>query len=301
MKRKLLNLQLFGDVEEGGAAEGTGGTADPTSAGSEGTEGAAPEGAAPEGTADSPSAPDAGSEPSFEDLIKGKYKEDYDKAVRGAISKRFRNQKNLQKELDSLNPMFSVLGQKYGIRPGDDGKIDLAALQKAVEDDNSMYEQEAFEKGVDVETLKTQKRLEAENARLRHEAEMTERERQSRAEFDQIVQQGEAVKQIYPNFNLSQEMDNPEFMRLITAHVPVQTAYEVSHKDEILSQSMQYAVQQTEKKITNAVKAGQKRPAENGMSQKPAADTGKMDPSKLTLKDFEEIQKRVARGERITF
>jgi hypothetical protein len=52
--------------------------------------------------------------------------------------------------------------------------------------------------------------------------------------------------------------------------------------------------------VTQNIRAKGARPAENGTSQRAAA-TIKSDPSKLTLDDFEEISRRLARGEKITF
>lgn len=296
MKHLQLDLQLFADEggDAGAPAEVTAGPADQSSAeGAETAEGA--------DESASPDAQGAETEPTFEELVKGKYKADYQKAVQGAIQKRFRHQQDLKGTLDSMNPMLTALSQKYGLKAKEDGSIDLESLEKAVLDDDKLYEQEAFEKGIDVGTLKQMKQLERQNTLLRQQQEAATKEAQSRAEFDEILRQSEEVKQTYPSFDLSTEMNDPQFLRLIQNHVPVKTAYEVMHNDEILAGGMQYAVKQTAQKISNAVKAGQNRPTENGAASGAPASVGKKDPSKLTLKDFAEITARAERGERITF
>ena len=63
---------------------------------------------------------------------------------------------------------------------------------------------------------------------------------------------------------------------------------------------MQYAVQQASQKIVNGIKAKGSRPTENGVSSGSAAVV-KSDVNALTKKDREEIERRVMRGERISF
>ena len=238
---------------------------------------------------------------SFDDLIKSN--PEYEKAlgehVANAISKRFKNQKDLQSRIDEASPIIEMMAEKYGVRPDDKGAIDLAMLQQKILDDNSMYEQEAFDRGMDVEDLKHYKKVERENAYLRRKNEDYEKEAESRKEFEALMAQGEELKKVYPNFSLGEELSNPDFGRLIASKVPLRTAYEVVHKDEILAGGMQYAVQQTAQKISNSIQSGH-RPTENGLSGKAPA-SGKIDPSKLSKKEIDEIMSRVAAGERITF
>lgn len=81
----------------------------------------------------------------------------------------------------------------------------------------------------------------------------------------------------------------------------LKTAYESVHLDEIKGGAMQYAVQQTEQKISNAIQSGMRRPTENGTKQTASATVGDFDPSKLTKAQIEDFKRRAERGERITF
>ena len=113
--------------------------------------------------------------------------------------------------------------------------------------------------------------------------------------------QGQQVKSIYPSFDLQQELDtNPAFLRLTSPEVgvDVRTAYEITHKDEIMAGSMQYAVQRTQQQMAQAVQAQGRRPMENGMVSTPPTDV-KPDPSKWTKADRAEVRRRVAAGEKI--
>jgi hypothetical protein len=195
------------------------------------------------------------------------------------------------------------MAERYGVRPNPDGSIPIAQLQAAIDNDNSIYEKEAFEKGIPVEQLKHTKQLEREVAQLRNQNAQSERDRQ----WNEVVQQAEAAKQVYPNFDLDSEMQNPNFGRLLATMQrsgfpnAVKTVYEIIHKDEIMGGAMAYAVQQTQNKISNSIQSGMTRPAENGIGQQSTASVGNVDPSKLTKAQIDDIRKRAERGEKITF
>lgn len=300
----FLDLQLFG--EEGasmaGADSGSSGIATATA------ENPAAEGVATGSTGEqiAPATADQSGAPveeTWDSLIKGKYKSDYDKAIKKAINNRFKNDRNLQGQIDSIDPIIRTMAERYGVRPNPDGSIPIAQLQAAIDNDNSIYEKEAFEKGIPVEQLKHTKQLEREVAQLRNQNAQSERDRQ----WDEVVQQAEAAKQVYPNFDLDSEMQNPNFGRLLATMQrsgfpnAVKTVYEIIHKDEIMGGAMAYAVQQTQNKISNSIQSGMTRPAENGIGQQSTASVGNVDPSKLTKAQIDDIRKRAERGEKITF
>jgi hypothetical protein len=275
-----LDLQLFAEGEDAQVAEGAGeelevGEVDTT------TEEEAPQ--------------------SFDDLIDSnpEYKDALGKKIQDAVSKRFKNQKDLQKQLDKLAPGLDILAQKYGLE-ANEGQYDYEDLMQRVMNDDKLYEEEAFERGMSVADLKHMKQLEADNARLNAQREAQAREEASREEFDEIARQGEELKAIYPNFNLGEELANASFGRLVANGIDVKTAYEVVHKDEILAGGMEYAVKQTKEKISKAIQSGS-RPQENGLSSQSATSPGELDVSKLSLAQIREITARAQKGERITF
>ena len=299
MPKFLLNLQLF--AEEGGVdMAGTGELATST------TENPVSDGVATEGTGEqivTATEVDQQQEETFESLIAGKYKKDYEKSLKSAMQKRFRNQKDLQGKIDRIDPIVRIMAERYNIKPAADGSISIDDLHNAVMNDNAAYEQEAFQRGMSVEDLKQIKKLEAENASLRMQNARTAEQK----EWDALVQQGEQVRQTYPDFDLDLEMQNPQFGRLLATMQKsgfpdaVRTAYEAVHREEIMSGAMRYAVKQTEQKISNSIQSGMRRPAENGTKQQAAASVGTVDPSRLTKAQIEDIKKRAERGEKITF
>ena len=113
-------------------------------------------------------------------------------------------------------------------------------------------------------------------------------------------EQAQQTKSVYPSFDMDAEMQNPQFVALLRSNVDVRTAFEVLHKDEIIPAAMQYTAQQTKSKIAKSIASGSNRPAENGISSQSAARV-KSDVTQLSKADREEIYRRAARGEKITF
>lgn len=231
----------------------------------------------------------------FEKLIKGEYKDLYDQRVQDTIQKRLKGTKETVDKYNALSPTIDLLSKKYGVDP-----TDIEALNKAIEDDDAYYEEEAIEKGVTVEQLKQIKKMEKENAELKKQMQEQENKDKAAKLYSQWMEQEKATKNIYPSFNLRAEMQNPKFIDLLRANIDVRTAYEVLHKDEIIPAAMQFTAKTVEQKITNKIIANGARPAENGTSSQSAAVV-KSDVSQLSTKDIAEVMRRVANGERISF
>lgn len=296
MPYKLLNLQLFGEEGMADGGMSTGEIANPTA------ENPIGEGVAT-GTEGEQIAPAEDNIPTWDELINGKYKKEYSDSVKNAVNKRFKNQRDLQGQIDRIDPMIKALAERYGVSPNPDGSISIDDLQRKVFDDNSMYEKEAFQRGMSVDDLKQLKQLERENQQLR----MANTRSQEQMEWDAIVQDSENLKQVYPDFDLDAEMSNRQFGTLFAtlrkSGFPdaLKTAYETVHKDEIMGGAMQYAVQKTQEKISNSIQSGMRRPQENGTNGQSAGQVPKFDPSKLTKAQIADFRRRAERGERITF
>lgn len=235
---------------------------------------------------------------SFEDLIKGEYKADFDARVQEIIRNRFKQNGEMEEKLNSMNPLLEMLGKKHNVDP-----TDIEQLTRIIGDDDSLYEEEAIQRGMSVETLKTVKQMERENELLKQREQQSIAEQRMHEHFDGLARQAEALKQLYPSFNLMAEMQNPQFARLTApgVNVDVRTAYEVVHNAEIQSAGMQVAAQKSAERVANAVRANGTRPMENGMNGQQTPSLVKTDPRTLTKADLAEISKRVARGEKIAF
>lgn len=227
----------------------------------------------------------------FEELIKGEYKDLYDARMQDTIQKRLKASKETVDKYNELTPTLEVLAKKYGVNASD-----IKALNKAIQEDDSYFEEEALEKGVTVEQLKEIKKMERENAELKKQMEERTRKETASKQYAQWMQQAEEAKRTYPNLNLNEEAKNPQFLRLLNSGVDVGTAYKAIHMDELIPAAMQYTAKTVEQKIANKVMANGSRPTENGNSSQ-GATVVKNDVSKFTKLDRQEIQRRVARGE----
>lgn len=235
---------------------------------------------------------------SFKDLIKGEYKADADAWAQELIRNRFKQNGELEEKLNSMNPLLEMLGKKHNVDP-----TDIEQLTRIIGDDDSLYEEEAIQRGMSVETLKAVKQMERENEVLKQREQQSIADQRMREHFDSLARQADEAKQLYPGLDLMTEMQNPTFARLTApgVGVDVRTAYEVVHRDEMRGAEMQYGAQKSAERIANAVRANGMRPVENGMNSQQAPSQVKTDPRTLTSADREEIRRRVARGEKIAF
>lgn len=231
----------------------------------------------------------------FEELIKGKYKDQYNSKVSDTVQKRLKGTKEQVAKLESLNPVLEMLGKKYGV-----DATDAEALIKAVEEDDSYFEEEALELGIPVEHLKQFKKTERENAELKRQMDEISTKENAAKIYQGWLDQAEEAKKFYPSLDLETEMQNPRFVDLLRNNIDVKTAFQVLHQDEIMPAAMQYTAKAVEQKLTNNIIANGQRPTENGNSSQ-SASVIKSDVSQLTKADRQEIIRRVARGEKIKF
>ena len=282
-----LNLQLFAE------GAGDGGT------GSEGAMGVTETDAMSQTSitdADGTTATTVDREAEFEKLIKGEYKDLYDSRMQDTIQKRLKGQKEAVEKYEALAPTLETLAKKYGVDASD-----INALNKAIEEDDAYYEEEALEKGVTVEQLKQIRKMERENAELKKLRDEKNAKEAAEKKVASWMEESKQVKAIYPQFDLKGELQNPKFVDLLRVPgVDVRTAYELTHKDEIIAGAMQFTAKTVEKKIADKIAANGARPTENGLNSQSASLT-KSDVSQLSKADILDIQRRVARGEKISF
>lgn len=231
----------------------------------------------------------------FESLIKGEYKDLYDAKVQDTIKKRLKGLNETAEKYNSLIPTLDLLAKKYGV-----SSDDMAALNKAIEEDDSFFEEEALERGISVEQLKEIRKIERENADLKRQMQEQATQEEASRIYTSWMEQAESTKSVYPSFDLNSELQNPKFVDLLRNNIDVRTAYEVIHKDDIIRGAMQFTAQTVEKKVTDRVIANGARPAENGMNSQ-ATPIVKSDVSQLSKADRAEIIRRVQRGEKIRF
>ena len=212
------------------------------------------------------------------------------------IQSRLKSSKETVDKYNSLTPTLELLAKKYGVADA----TDIDALNKAIQADDTLFEDEAMKNDMTVEQYKQFRDMRLENQQLKQRMQEQERQEKGRQLYQTWMQQAEQVKQIYPSFDLQTEMKNPTFVDLLGSHIDVRTAYEVLHNQEIISGAMQYTADKVRGDMARSLAANSALPKENGTGSRSAAVV-KNDVTKLTDKDIDEVMRRVARGEFITF
>ena len=229
----------------------------------------------------------------FDELIKGEFKDVYSQRISDTINQRFKNQNDFQQELESYDEALMPLYEHYGVEVGD-----FETLNEAMLDDDSLFEEEAEERGLSVDELKNIKQLEIENARLQAVAESQEREQAVQEELQRWNDEASKLQESFPGFNLESEIQNEDFANLISGGWSVEKAYKAVHADELISQAVNTTANRTRQNTINSIRARGMRPAENGINSR-AGVIIKDDPSKYTDDDIKEILRRVDSGEKI--
>ncbi|MEA4920635.1 MAG: hypothetical protein VB078_06935 [Clostridiaceae bacterium] len=234
----------------------------------------------------------------FDELINSdKYKDIYTKRTQEMINRRFAQTKTAETENGKLREIADLLSQKYGIQ--DDG--DFSKLKSAIDGDEDTWAKAADEAGMSIEQYKKFNTLQKRNAAFEAAKQNDIRAEQNRQKAETWMREAQELKSKFPQFDLKAELADPNFMAAINAGVPMETVYKGKYYDQFVESATQSAAQTTEKNLVDNIRAKGKRPSENGTASQSAAFTVKSDPSKLTLADFDEIAKRVMRGEKISF
>lgn len=296
MKKFKLNIQFFGEGAGTGASAGTGAEGSGAEAGSIdlASQGSANNGdnvdvTEPQGeTAKTPQQ----RQEDFEALIRGEYREEFQKRTQRIIDKRFKQQGELENTLKSHDELLTVLAQKYGV-----DSRDAKAIMDAINKDDSFYEQEALDKGLSVKQLKEIKQLERDNASLRKAQEEAESKRHTDQIYSEWLNESEELKNKYglDSFNLESEIQNPEFIKLLAGGISLESAYKAIHFDDMVGGAMAHTAATVKEKMANNIASRSGRPAENGVSSQSTSNF-KTDVNKMTKADRAKIMREVQKG-----
>jgi hypothetical protein len=222
---------------------------------------------------------------------------EYNQQMQAIIQARLRSAKGAEETLGKLTPALELLARQHGQDPAN---IDYDALAQAISNDESFYEQKALEMGVSVETARKIDQQERDTARQQRDQERTLEQQKFQQHIMKLEQQGEAMKKVFPNFDLRTELQNPAFARMTSPNVgiSVEDAYYAVHRNEIQTAAMQVTAQKTAQKISNAIQAGSRRPDENGTSgQAPSVTT--FDYRSMSPEQRKALKDRIRSGEKI--
>lgn len=228
---------------------------------------------------------------SFDELIKGEYKEDYDKAVQKIVRQRFAKAKANEEQLSKVAPILQALASKYGC-----DAADVDAIAQYVGEDDALYEDAALQAGMTVDQYKQYARVMAENQRLIAERQANEQRRAMNAKVAQWREEEKAIKAEFPGFDLDSMIQDDTFNRMVQDGVSLRNAYIAMEADSILPAAMSYAAQQGARKAQATIAQRGSRPVEGGMSGQ-AATKVTTDVSKMSNAEIADMAARIMRGE----
>lgn len=213
---------------------------------------------------------------------------------------------NMAKSDQRYMPIMKALAEKYGTDPDDVDGI-MEALKGPVKDD-AYYNALAMQMGTSVENAKKMDELQVQNQRLQRAQQRSAQLAQQQRQAEQVRQiqanwarQAESLKAKYPDFDFARERQNPDFAAILRAGGSMESAYQATHFQQLAGQIQANTAQQVEQGVLNRVEQRAARPAENGISPAHAGSALKKDPRSFTKAECEELERRAARGERITF
>ena len=221
---------------------------------------------------------------------------EYKREIQAIVQSRLRSAKAAEETLGKLTPALEMQALKFGLDPSN---IDYDELAKRMADREAYVEDKALREGVTYD--------EADRA-VDNELKAASEKRQQRTLEEQafqnhimkLEQQGEAMKKVFPNFDLRAELQNPAFARMTSPNVgiSVEDAYYAVHRKELQTAAMQVTAQKTAQMISNSIASGSRRPDENGTSgQAPSVTTfgyRSMSPERRNA-----LKQRIRSGEKI--
>ena len=279
-----MNLYLFDGGMASGAGAGMAG-AGASATGGENTGMDAASQRAEDTTAD------AGQETQQRDLrsewnrmINGEFKDLAHEHTQKIIDRRFKETKTLQEK----DQKWQAVGDKLAARFGMD-MADPDALLKAIEGDTKVYQDQADKHGMSNEDYA--KYSEALQYRARQQQLATEQQRaqENAAWIQQKEAEAQTLAQKYPGFDLTVELGNEHFRRMIQMDMPMEMAYTAVHHNELMQGGMQLAAQQTQKQVTDTIQARGMRPKEGAAKGLTARD--------LTPKELNDYNARLMAGQ----
>lgn len=218
----------------------------------------------------------------------GKFHELLGQRVSEAIQDRFKNQANLQGQVNKIADDLSPLFLNYGLKAGD-----FDGLKNAIANDENFYKAGAERAGLDIQQYKENLRLKADAERGRQITAQYEQQQRQNEMFSRWESEADELRQIFPNFDLGQEIQiNPEFAKLIDSGLSVEQAFVSTHISEIMNGATAQSAQQASQQTVQNIRSRAARPQENGLRHA-AAIQRRSDPSALTNEDMDEIIRRV--------
>lgn len=218
----------------------------------------------------------------FEELIKGKYADAFNKRTKSIIDKRFRKMKGFEETVLVCAPLLESISGDFP----DIDKNDTKGLVDAF-----------LEKKLRLTEAENRKK---ENSVLLKKAEEHIKKRAAEKVKEVLIEESKKLKEIYPSFDLQREYSSsPELRSLLAAGVGLRRAFETVNLEKIMGSALRYAVMKAEKNTADAMK-NSARVTETSLAGR-ASSVKRTDVKNLTEKEIMKIISEVSKGAKITF
>ena len=191
--------------------------------------------------------------PSWEELLRDPdYKSRYDQAVQSIVKARLRGRAQAEEKLGRLSPVLRVLEERYGFTD----ESDAEALAQSLREGADAYRPRGKEIAAHLEGLLLQARV---------------------------------LKKSVPDFDLSREMEDPEFLRMTAPHsgISLADAYFARHRAERERATAQKSLEAVSRSIMSAG-ARPRELRETGTGERFA-----LNPRSMSREEREALKKRI--------
>lgn len=248
----------------------------------------------------------------FDSIFK-EYKDDFTKKAEEMFSERFKNKdseiKSLKESAALTDELFDIMAQRYP----EIAKEDRKALIEAVKKDNDIWSPIAERKSSTVDEVRENYDQTRERERTQDELTQLRKEKAARELDTRLQQIARQTQQKYPDFNLQDEMQNPEFRSALDFVAQRKTeqnkrngtqdevfdltrAYEMAHMDELREQSVQKIGSAAMSAVSQSI-ASNRRPKENAGS-KGGTRAQQKSISEMSEEEFDRLAADVLAGKR---
>ena len=149
----------------------------------------------------------------FKDII-DEYGDEAKDYINKAFSKRLSKYKGIEAENAKMKEILDLQNMRYGLDTG--SKTYLDDYMSAVQNDTKIFEDKAMEAGMTVDEFVKVKRAEQIINENNRREQMRKQDEFTQAHVRSLIQQAEKLQSEFPNFNLENEISNPQFKSLLT-------------------------------------------------------------------------------------
>lgn len=203
---------------------------------------------------------------SFDQYVK-EHSDEAQKWFDKQFSRRHADYKALSERVKASSNIMNMLATKFGIE--DSG--DIKSITEALEQDDYLYAERAEANNRTIDEQREWDRIDRENRMFRQQQAAQERQELANRQYDEWMQQSNNLKQIFPSFDLDEELANPEFRDALRKGLSMERAFYAIHGEEITTGAMQYTANAVRQATAEDLSSRRNRPAENGLSRNAAA------------------------------